>query len=107
MNSSMVCSSEKIDAIADYWMAVREFYKPFESLVLPGTADLFNHEMPGGQYTNLYQQARALGLVDQWSKICSIYADVNQMFGDIVKVTPSSKVVGDMAIMMVSGKFGI
>lgn len=94
--------SEHIDSIADYWMAVREFYKPFESIGLPGTADLFNHEMPGGQYTNLYQQARALGLADQWRDVCRIYADVNRLFGDIVKVTPTSKAVGDMALFMVA-----
>ena len=94
--------SEQLDGIADYWMAVRDFYTPFESLVLPGTADLYNHEMPGGQYTNLYQQARALGLADQWRDICRVYADVNQMFGDIVKVTPTSKAVGDMALFMVA-----
>lgn len=94
--------SENIDSIADYWLHAREFYTPFESVVLPGTADLFNHEMPGGQYTNLYQQARALGLADQWRDVCRIYADVNRLFGDIVKVTPTSKAVGDMALFMVA-----
>ena len=66
------------------------------------TADLYRHEIPGGQYTNLYQQARALGLADQWRTICMIYTDVNQMFGDIIKVTPTSKAVGDMALFMVA-----
>lgn len=94
--------SEHIDSIADYWSAVREFYKPFESIGLPGTADLFNHEMPGGQYTNLYQQARALGLSDRWRDVCRVYAEVNRLFGDIVKVTPTSKAVGDMALFMVA-----
>ncbi len=94
--------SEHLDSIADYWSAVREFYSPFESLVLPGTADLYNHEMPGGQYTNLYEQARALGLAPKWRQICHAYAEVNQMFGDIVKVTPTSKAVGDMALFMVA-----
>jgi pyruvate carboxylase len=93
-----------LDAIADYWRAVREFYQPFESQVLPATADLYHHEMPGGQYTNLYQQARALGLVDQWARICQVYAQVNQLFGDIVKVTPTSKAVGDMALFMVANE---
>ena len=65
---------DRLDSLADYWRAVREFYTPFESQVLPATADLYKHEMPGGQYTNLYQQARALGLVDQWSRICHVYA---------------------------------
>ncbi|MHC4876414.1 MAG: pyruvate carboxylase [Planctomycetota bacterium] len=94
--------SDSLDAIADYWMAAREFYTPFESVVLPGTADLYNHEMPGGQYTNLYQQARSLGLADQWRDVCRVYAEVNTMFGDIVKVTPTSKAVGDMALFMVA-----
>ena len=94
--------SDHLDAIADYWMAVREFYTPFESLALPGTADLYNHEMPGGQYTNLYMQAAALGMADRWRDVCRVYADVNRMFGDIVKVTPTSKAVGDMALFMVA-----
>jgi len=93
---------DALDQLADYWRAVREFYTPFESETLPATADLYKHEMPGGQYTNLYQQARALGLADQWQKVCQVYADVNQLFGDIVKVTPSSKAVGDMALFMVA-----
>ena len=67
-----------------------------------GTSDVFHHEMPGGQYTNLRQQARATGLDSKWPQVVDRYAEVNQMFGDIVKVTPSSKVVGDMAIFMVS-----
>ena len=95
---------KKLDAIAEYWRSVREFYAPFESQVLPATADLYHHEMPGGQYTNLYQQARALGLLDQWSLVCEVYAQVNQMFGDIVKVTPTSKAVGDMALFMVANE---
>ena len=95
-------ASEHLDSVADYWLAVRDFYTAFESAALPGTADLYNHEMPGGQYTNLYQQARALGLADQWRDVCRIYADVNQLFGDIVKVTPTSKAVGDMALFMVA-----
>ena len=95
-------SSDHLDSIADYWLAVRDFYTAFESAVLPGTADLYSHEMPGGQYTNLYQQARALGLADQWRDVCRIYADVNRLFGDIVKVTPTSKAVGDMALFLVA-----
>lgn len=91
-----------IDGIADYWRSAREFYTPFESEVLPATADLYDHEMPGGQYTNLYQQARSLGLADQWSEVCRVYAGVNRLFGDIVKVTPTSKAVGDMALFMVA-----
>lgn len=94
--------TESIDGIARYWEVVRDYYKPFETVMLPATADLYQHEMPGGQYTNLYQQAKALGLADRWPEICRVYAEVNQLFGDIVKVTPSSKSVGDMALFMVA-----
>jgi len=94
--------TEKVDEIAEYWREVREFYTPFESTVLPATGDLYHHEMPGGQYTNLYQQAHSLGLADRWPKICETYAQVNQLLGDIVKVTPTSKAVGDMALFMVA-----
>ncbi len=95
-------NTEAIDAIAEYWRATREFYTAFESAVLPATADLYHHEMPGGQYTNLYEQARALGLADRWAEVCRVYAGVNELFGDIVKVTPTSKAVGDMALFMVA-----
>ncbi len=94
--------SDSLDSIAEYWRAARDFYTPFESVVLQGTADLYHHEMPGGQYTNLFEQARALGLADRWPEVCHIYAGVNQLFGDIVKVTPTSKAVGDMALFMVA-----
>ncbi|MCA9063377.1 MAG: pyruvate carboxylase [Planctomycetaceae bacterium] len=97
-------NSDHLDAIAEYWRAAREFYTPFESAVLPATADLYHHEMPGGQYTNLFEQARALGLADRWAEVCRVYAGVNQMFGDIVKVTPTSKAVGDMALFMVANE---
>jgi len=97
-------NSEHLDNIAVYWRGVREFYTPFESETLPATADLYRHEMPGGQYTNLYQQARALGLADRWSDVCRVYAEVNQMLGDIIKVTPTSKAVGDMALFMVANQ---
>src|SRR5690606_23065412 len=69
---------------------------------LAATSDLYRHEMPGGQYTNLYEQARALGLADRWPEVRKAYADVNQLLGDIVKVTPTSKSVGDMALFMVA-----
>lgn len=95
-------NSKALDALSDYWRLTREFYSSFESETLPATSDLYAHEMPGGQYTNLLQQARALGLSEQWSKVCEVYAEVNQLFGDIVKVTPSSKAVGDMALFMVA-----
>jgi pyruvate carboxylase len=94
---------QKLAAISDYWQAVREFYLPFDSNLLPATADLYSHEMPGGQYTNLYQQARALGLADRWQDVCRAYAEANQLLGDIVKVTPSSKAIGDLALFMVAG----
>ena len=77
------------------------------SETLPATADLYRHEMPGGQYTNLYEQARALGLADQWTTVCETYASVNQLFGDLVKVTPTSKVVGDMALFMVANDLDV
>ena len=93
--------SEHLDKLAEYWRSVREFYKPFESESVPATSDLYRHEMPGGQYTNLFQQAKALGLSDRWEEVCRVYAEVNQLFGDIVKVTPTSKSVGDMALFMV------
>jgi len=97
-------NSENLDEVAEYWRETREFYTPFESQVLPANADLYHHEMPGGQYTNLFQQARALGLADRWPEVCRIYAGVNQLFGDIPKVTPSSKAVGDMALFMVANE---
>ncbi len=95
-------NTDALDEIATYWRAVREFYLPFETTVLPATSDLYRHEMPGGQYTNLFAQAQALGLSDRWSEVCEIYAKVNELFGDIVKVTPTSKSVGDMALFMVA-----
>jgi pyruvate carboxylase len=92
-----------LSALSDYWQAVREYYLPFDSSLMPATAELYSHEMPGGQYTNLYQQARALGLADRWTEVCRTYAEANQLLGDIVKVTPSSKAVGDLALFMVAG----
>ena len=65
-------------------------------------ADLYLHEMPGGQFTNLLEQARALGLASRWDEVCRMYADVNQLLGDIVKVTPTSKAVGDLALFLVT-----
>ena len=94
--------TESLTRLATYWQAAREFYAPFESPVLPATGDLYEHEMPGGQYTNLFQQARALGLSDRWAEVCKAYAEVNRLFGDIVKVTPTSKAVGDMALFLVA-----
>ncbi|WP_224823299.1 pyruvate carboxylase [Cognatishimia sp. MH4019] len=88
--------------ISDYWEAVRAQYAAFETGQQAPSSEVYLHEMPGGQFTNLKAQARSLGLEDRWHEVAQTYADVNQMFGDIVKVTPSSKVVGDMALMMVS-----
>jgi pyruvate carboxylase len=93
---------EPLQATADYWEAVRRFYWPFESGQLAASADVYRHEMPGGQSTNLYQQAQALGLAGRWPEVCRAYAEVNRLFGDIIKVTPTSKVVGDMALFMVA-----
>ena len=91
-----------IREISNYFEQVREHYKAFESGLQAPASEVYLHEMPGGQFTNLKAQARSLGLEDRWHEVAQTYADVNQMFGDIVKVTPSSKVVGDMALMMVS-----
>ncbi|KIN76547.1 pyruvate carboxylase [Sulfitobacter mediterraneus] len=88
--------------ISDYWEAVRGQYSAFETGMQAPSSEVYLHEMPGGQFTNLKAQAASLGLDDRWPEVARTYADVNQMFGDIVKVTPSSKVVGDMALMMVS-----
>jgi pyruvate carboxylase len=87
--------------LSDYWADVRQYYRGFESNMKASTTEVYIHEMPGGQYTNLEQQAKAVGLGDRWDEVKEMYAAVNQMFGDIVKVTPSSKVVGDMALFMV------
>ncbi|MDO7629824.1 MAG: pyruvate carboxylase, partial [Loktanella sp.] len=91
-----------IREISNYFEQVREHYAAFESGLQAPASEVYLHEMPGGQFTNLKSQARSLGLEDRWHEVAQTYADVNQMFGDIVKVTPSSKVVGDMALMMVS-----
>jgi pyruvate carboxylase len=88
--------------ISFYWECVRTQYRAFESDLRSGASEVYLHEMPGGQFTNLKEQARSLGLESRWHDVAETYADVNLMFGDIVKVTPSSKVVGDMALAMVS-----
>ena len=91
-----------IRQISNYWEGVRGQYAAFESGLPAPASEVYLHEMPGGQFTNLKAQARSLGLEDRWHSVAQAYADANQMFGDIVKVTPSSKVVGDMALMMVA-----
>mgnify|MGYP005986656009 CR=1 FL=1 len=93
---------KSIREISEYWEGVRAQYVAFESGLAAPASEVYLHEMPGGQFTNLKAQARSLGLEERWHEVAQTYADVNQMFGDIVKVTPSSKVVGDMALMMVS-----
>ena len=91
-----------IREISNYWEAVRHQYRAFESGLEAPASEVYLHEMPGGQFTNLKAQARSLGLEERWHEVAQAYADANRMFGDIVKVTPSSKVVGDMALMMVA-----
>jgi pyruvate carboxylase len=92
---------DALQAAADYWQDVRHYYLPFETGQFAPQSDVYRNEMPGGQYTNLYQQAQALGLEPRWHEVCAMYAEVNQLFGDIIKVTPTSKVVGDMALFLV------
>jgi pyruvate carboxylase len=93
---------EALEQMNRYWTGVRELYYPFEEGMKAPGPDVYQHEMPGGQYTNLKQQARNLGLEDRWPEVCRAYAMANQLCGDIVKVTPSSKVVGDLALFLVT-----
>ena len=98
-------SSLNIDEVRDisnYWQAVRKQYVAFDDGISFPASEVYLHEMPGGQFTNLLAQAKSLGLENKWPEIAKTYSEVNQIFGDIVKVTPSSKVVGDMALMMVA-----
>lgn len=91
-----------LNEFSDYWEKVRELYAPFDIAPKTGSAEVYLHEMPGGQYTNLKEQAASMGVLHRWPEIARLYAEVNQLFGDIVKVTPSSKVVGDMALFLFS-----
>jgi pyruvate carboxylase len=93
---------DALNEFSNYWELVREFYAPFDTSPKSGSANVYLHEMPGGQYTNLKEQAASMGLLARWPEIERMYADVNQLFGDIVKVTPSSKVVGDMTMFMIT-----
>jgi pyruvate carboxylase len=93
---------ETLNQCSDYWETVRTYYLPFDSGPKSGSARLYQHEIPGGQYTNLREQATAMGLGHRWREVEKMYADVNQLFGDIVKVTPSSKVVGDMTLFLMA-----
>src|SRR5205814_5629968 len=91
-----------LNECSDYWETVRTYYLPFDSGPKAGSARLYQHEIPGGQFTNLREQAAAMGLGHRWREVERTYAEVNQLFGDIVKVTPSSKVVGDMTLFLMA-----
>lgn len=93
---------QALNEFSDYWEQVRALYSPFDTAPKAGSADVYLHEMPGGQYTNLKEQAASMGLSHRWPEIARTYAEVNQLFGDIVKVTPSSKVVGDMTMFLIT-----
>lgn len=94
--------NDTINDLSDYWEEILTHYEPFYSAPRSGTAEVYLHEMPGGQYTNLKEQANGMGLGHRWQEIAHTYADVNHLFGDIVKVTPSSKVVGDLTMLLVT-----
>lgn len=95
---------ESLEKISWYWEDVRKYYKDFESGMVAPHTEVYEHEMPGGQYSNLQQQAKAVGLENRWDEVKKMYRRVNDLFGDVVKVTPSSKVVGDMALFMVQNE---
>ena len=95
-------SQKFFDDLSIYWEAIRQYYEPFDTSPKFGSAEVYRHEMPGGQYTNLREQARALGLGARWPEVVRYYREVNDLLGDIVKVTPSSKVVGDLAIFLLT-----
>ncbi|WP_282132067.1 pyruvate carboxylase [Cellulophaga baltica] len=100
-------NTAKLAAYSNYWETVRNYYYTFESGLKSGTGEVYNHEIPGGQYSNLKGQAIALGLEDKFPEITKMYGEVNQLFGDVIKVTPSSKVVGDMAQYMISNSLTV
>ena len=93
---------DAIRRISNYWENVRSHYAAFESGMQSPSSEVYLHEMPGGQFTNLKAQARSMGLEDKWHEVAKTYADVNQLFGDVIKVTPIAKTVGDLALMLVS-----
>ncbi len=93
---------DALNQFSDYWEVARDYYKPFDTAPRSGSAEVYLHEMPGGQYTNLKEQAASMGVGHRWPEIARTYAEVNQLLGDIVKVTPSSKVVGDLALFLFS-----
>jgi pyruvate carboxylase len=93
----------RVRLLSSYWEQTRKLYGAFESDIRSGASEVYVHGMPGGQYTNLREQARSLGIDEaRWPEVAQTYADVNEMFGDIIKVTPTSKVVGDMALLMIT-----
>ncbi|WP_298271017.1 pyruvate carboxylase [Geobacter sp.] len=98
---------EGLQKLANYWETVRDYYAPFESGLKNGTAEVYHHEIPGGQYSNYKPQVAGLGLLDRWEECKEMYHKVNLLFGDIVKVTPSSKVVGDMAMFLVKNNLDV
>ncbi len=100
-------NTDSLNQYSNYWETVREYYYPFESGLKAGSGEVFKHEIPGGQYSNLKPQAQALGLENRFHEITKMYAEVNTLFGNIIKVTPSSKVVGDMAQYLVSNNLTI
>ncbi|MEM1442338.1 MAG: pyruvate carboxylase [Verrucomicrobiota bacterium] len=93
---------DALNEMSDYWEEVLDFYEPFNTAPRAGSSEVYIHEMPGGQFTNLKEQANAMGLGHRWPEIARTYAEVNQLFGDIIKVTPSSKVVGDMCMFLIT-----
>ncbi|HET6421921.1 MAG TPA: pyruvate carboxylase [Geobacteraceae bacterium] len=96
-----------LQKLANYWETVRDYYTPFESGLKSGTAEVYQHEIPGGQYSNYKPQVAGLGLIDRWEECKEMYHKVNVLFGDIIKVTPSSKVVGDMAMFLVKNNLNV
>lgn len=97
----------EVQELSDYWESVRTLYTPFESGLRASTADVYRHEIPGGQYSNLKPQALAVGLAGQWKEVRERYREVNYALGDIIKVTPSSKVVGDFALWLVQNQLTV
>lgn len=100
-NRNLRADIEGLEELSHYWSTVRPYYSDFESDIKSPNTEIYHHEMPGGQYSNLGQQAKSLGLGERFHEVKDMYRRVNFLFGDIVKVTPSSKVVGDMALYMV------
>ena len=94
------CSSSS--PLDTYWRKVRVMYAPFENGMTAGSARVFDHQIPGGQYSNLLVQCKSMGLGARWTEVLDMYRDVNKLFGDVIKVTPSSKVVGDLSLYLLN-----